>query len=348
MTAAPPITLCEATSLRLRRVLRVHFDPTGGSRFWLARADRLGIDPRRDVADAADLCLLGDLRADELRRTPLHDLVPASLWHERHSLRVVQTGGTTGPGAWTCYRDDEFDEAFVAPFVAAAKPVDFPRGGRWLYVGPSGPHVIGLAASAIARATGSATPFCVDFDPRWAAKSPPDSFARRRYVDHVLQQALDVLAMQEIDVLFATPPMLLRLAGSLDAGRRRAISGVHYGGMRVTAEALDRLRNAFPSAVHLAGYGNTLLGCCLPLVAGEAPPTYFPYGSRLIFEAPDGDAGPLRVTRLDESMLLVRLVERDVATLAAPPHDAPAGFCLPGVHDPRPPADRPQLSQGIY
>ena len=41
------------------------------------------------------------------------------------------------------------------PFVAAAARVHFPRELNWLFIGPSGPHIIGKAARACASAMGS-------------------------------------------------------------------------------------------------------------------------------------------------------------------------------------------------
>ena len=344
MTALATTSAAATLDKRIRRVVRLHLDSTDGSPFWLRRAEMAGVRAS-DVDGLADLNLLGDVTTDELRAAPLRDLVPASLWRDGRSLRTVQTGGTTGPGVWTCYREDEFAEAFVEPFVVAARHVAFPLGGPWLFIGPSGPHVIGQAAMAIARATGSPAPFSVDFDPRWAVKLAEGTFARRRYVEHVLEQSLAVLRSQAVEVLFATPPILLKLADRLDRSQRVEIRGIHYGGMRVTAEMLDRLGESFPRAMHLPGYGNTLLGCLLPLVIDEAPPTYFPLGHRLLLEI---DRGQLRVSRFDESMLIVRLLERDIGESQDAPPDAPAGFELPGIRDPRPPTSNVQFTQGLY
>ena len=42
--------------------------------------------------------------------------------------------------------------------------------------------------------------------------------------------------------------------------------------------------DAFPSAVHLSGYGNTLFGCCLELgVAIGRELIYYPLGDRILF-----------------------------------------------------------------
>jgi hypothetical protein len=100
------------------------------------------------------------------------------------------------------------------------------------------------------------------------------------------------------------------------------------------------------------------MGCALELrVESGRTPEFFPHGQRLLFEVldeqgrslPPGQRGRLCFTRLDCSMLIVRLVERDEAELASPPPRAPEGFELPGVRDPHPfHHELPSLKVGLY
>jgi hypothetical protein len=271
---------------------------------------------------------------------------------DSEQLVVVQTGGSLGAPVWTAYTEQEFREAFVEPFVAAAGHVGFPSGGTWLYVGPAGPHVIGRAADAIARATGSPAPFTVDFDSRWALKLPPGSFAAGRYLAHVVDQACEIIESQEITCLFTTPAVLEALAERMSDSHRELIGGVHYGGTAIERKQMERFQTeVFPNAVHLSGYGNTLFGCCLELdTSAGRELRYFPHGERLIFSVlPEGslwEAGALRgetgqsgrlaFTRLDRTMLIPNFVERDRVRLTSPPPDAPAGFVHLGVEAPAP------------
>lgn len=345
---------------RIRHLVSIHFDERWGAPFWIDRAKAIGIDPRGDLQGLEDFALLGDLHAHELQDRPLNDYIPRR-YHDQVGLMILgQTGGTTGPGTWTAYREDEFEAAFVEPFVLAAAHAGFPRGERWLFIGPSGPHIIAKAAVRLAHRVGSPEPFSVDFDPRWARKLPPDSTASQRYAGHVVDQAVQVIKTQDIGVLFATPPVLSQLTLEMSEQQRMRIKGVHYGGVALDTALLNTLQSkSFPNAVHLSGYGNTLMGCCpeLNVDAGRTP-AYFPLGDRLILETVDeagrstdfGESGRLRVTRLDESMLIVRLLERDIATLINPPEDAPAGFALPGVLSPNPGQDKSmkQSQAGLY
>lgn len=356
-TRGTPTT--ESLKDRLRRVVAVHFDPKLGTPYWLDRARTLGIDPIRDINAISDLAMLGDMTPGDLAARPMLDYVPRAVHGRPERLIVGQTGGTTGGGTWTAYREDEFLEAFVTPFAAAARHLGFPRRAHWLYVGPSGPHIIGKVAAQLARSVGSGGPFSVDFDARWVKKLPEGSYARDRYARHVVDQAMTVIERQDIGVLFITPILLTRLAELMTVEQRERIRGVHYAGMAVTAQELERFQlELFPYAVHLCGYGNTLFGCCLELSTLPGRPLdYFPHGHRLLLEivsgsgerVSDGEIGRVRITRLDESMLLVRMIERDEASQVAVPASAPEGYSLPGVRNPGPRSTvSSSVSIGLY
>ena len=205
-------------------------------------------------------------------------------------------------------------------------------------------------------------PFSVDFDPRWAKCLADGSMARQRYLDHVTQQALDVLEREEVGVLFTTPPALAALAERMTDRQREAIHGVHYGGMSISAATLNEFRAAFPRAVHLSGYGNTLFGVVME-VADEPRRAldYFPLSDRLRLQIVDwpaeGSAWPPQVCdfgrvvfdRLDESCLLVGVVERDEAERIPASAAALALSGTDGLRDPHPPAALGgKLQLGLY
>ncbi len=348
---------------RLRELIGLHFHPRHGSRYWLARQERLGLDVRDRVRRREDLWLLGPTPLDDLRRQPLRDFVPRALHGELSRFVVGETAGTGGAPRATTYRDDEFQEAFVTPFLEVAEWTGFPRGRPWLWVGPSGPHIIGKVVRELARQTGSMDPFSVDFDPRWAKRLAEGSLARQRYLDHVTEQALDVLAREEVGVLFITPPALAALERRMSDRQREAIRGVHYGGLSLSAERLNAFRQAFPAAVHLAGYGNTLFGVVMEVEDGPRQALdYFPLGDRLHFEVVEetgawppracerGERGRVLFHRLDESCLLVGVVERDEALRVAHSPAAQAlGATGDGLRDPGPAAElKEQLRLGLY
>jgi hypothetical protein len=226
-----------------------------------------------------------------------------------------------------------------------------------------------MVVRELARQTGSMDPFRVVFDPRWAKRLADGSTARQRYLDHVTTQALDVLSREEVGVLFITPPALAALTQRLTDNRREAIRGIHYGGMSLTPETVNDFRAAFPRAVHLAGYGNTLFGVVMEVSDGHRlAMDYYPFGDRVQFHVvdwpDDGQAvenwppspsdehqsGRVLFHRLDESCLLVGVVERDTAEKVAPnPAVMALGGYADGLRNPRPPAELiSRLQTGLY
>ena len=355
---------------RLRDLLALHFHREHGSEYWLRRQERLGWDVCKRIRSLDDLWLLGPTPLTDLRRFPLRSFIPRGLHRQAPRFIIGETAGTSGAPLTTAYREDEFQAAFIDPFLRVAEATGFPRGEPWLWVGPSGPHIIGKVVRELARQTGSMDPFSVDFDPRWAKKLIEGSLACQRYLDHVTSQAVDVLRREEVGVLFITPPALAALTERLSDRQREAIHGIHYGGMSLTAEAVNRFRDAYPRAVHLAGYGNTLFGVVMEVADGPRRSIdYFPLSERVLFEVvdwPDGETdatghwpprrlergqnGRVMFHRLDESCLLVGVVERDEAERIAPSEAALAlGGKADGLRNPRPPAPLAgQLQLGLY
>ena len=119
---------------RVRRAIATHFDPDSGTPYWLDRQAALSINARRDIRSFSDLQILGEMNPSDLSERSLRDHVPRRYHAELGGYIVGQTGGTTGGGAWTIYRPDEFEEAFITPFTVAAEFLGFPRGERWLFV----------------------------------------------------------------------------------------------------------------------------------------------------------------------------------------------------------------------
>lgn len=338
----------------IEHILHTHFDAKWGAPYWLEKKDRLGFDPIGDIRTPGDLSRFPPFPRHDLATRPLEDFIPKKFHGRLDEFITCETGGTTGPPARTAFRRDEFDAAFVTPFLNAAALTGFPRDEHWLFIGPSGPHPIGKAARACAAAMGSMDPFAVDFDPRWARTLSPGSFARQRYLEHVLHQAQAILSTQHVGVLFATPPVLAALGQRLGEKVRARIRGLHLGGMAADREFWRRLSDEwFPRAAVLSGYGNSLAGMCPQLEhAPRKPPEYFPHGCRLVLEVDEpeeGTRGRLRFHRLDESCFLPNVLERDEAEPVSPPaHVAGEGFTLPGLRDPRPPSASQDQSEGLY
>jgi hypothetical protein len=338
---------------RLQRIIELHFDAERGAPYWLQKQNELGINVAEHIRSIEDLAILGPMDEDALARRPIEDFIPRIFLGNTDYL-LAETAGTTNRPKFAVHRKDEFEAAFITPFVKAAERVNFPKRCHWLFVGPTGPHIIGKAARRCAQALGAADVFTVDFDPRWAKKLPSGSFAALRYLQHIEAQALHVLDVQNIEVLFATPAVLGSLAEKTHKIKRAAIRGIHLGGMSASAEFMDRMSELFPNAVMLSGYGNTLFGMMPQLhYQRDTGFDYFVYGDRLVIRLvpePDEDGEPditaqveygrrgrVMVHRLDEMQFLANVLERDTAIRVEPDGDAPAdGFFQDGLRDPQP------------
>ena len=357
----------ESPDDRVRRIVALHFDPKFGSPYWLEKAASLKLDAVRAIKTLDDLPLLGPMDKAALSSHPVEHFVPRQFLECKTEWIVGETGGTLGRSSFAVHREDEFQAAFVHPFVDAARRANFPRGLNWLLIGPTGPHIIGKAARACAKAMGSMDPFNVDFDPRWARKLPTESVARRRYLKHIEAQALDVIRTQHVGVLFATPAVLKSLAESIEPEQRARIRGIHFGGMAVQVELRERLRVLFSNAVLLSGYGNTLFGVAPELSCSpETGIDYFAQENRLVYrvvasEVKDerdqltravsyGQRGQVLAHRLDELQFIPNMLERDSAIRIAPPLEAATmGFVLDGLRDPQPIVDSSsKSSSGLY
>lgn len=336
-------------------VISIHFDPYHGSRYWLDKQMELGINAIEDIKTIDDLKILGPMCEDDLRRYPIEHFIPRAFLGRKRDFILGETAGTTGRPKVTAYRRDEFLATFVDWFGCIAEMRGFPTGGNWLWIGPSGPHIIGKAVAPVANRMRSMDPFSIDFDPRWAKKLLPGTIGSKRYLEHILEQAMDIIETQKIDVLYTTPPVLEALAERMNIAERRAIKGVHYGGISMEKDTYMKFKKEyFPDAVHISGYGNTLFGLCLEI---EESPVYdldyYPSGSRMVVQIVStargnepsyerlseivdyGEEGQVVFHRLDESSFIPNMFERDKAVRIAPtPAAIKCGIWQDGVRNP--------------
>ena len=311
---------------RKQEILALHADARWGSPYWAEVFARRGLTPADVLADPR---AAGLMDSEAMRRRPYTDFVPRRLLEAGVRLVTSETSGLTGKPIVTVFTEAEFHAGFVEPFVRRAEAVGFPLRARWLYAGPSGPHAIGKAVREILRAVGGLDPFSVDFDPRWFRRLPEGSVSRDRYLDHIEAQVMDVFETQPVDVLFTTPPVVRRVAARLPAARRAELRGLHYGGIGMTADEYREFREAFPNAVHLHGYGNSMFGVFVETgFHAEAGIEYGTDSPRVEVELVSerdgrlvpcavGEVGRVMLARFDESYLILNHLERDLATRTA-------------------------------
>ncbi|MCB1058527.1 MAG: AMP-dependent synthetase, partial [Acidobacteria bacterium] len=185
----------------VRHVVRTHLHPETGSRYWLERDRRLGLDAYSRVETFEDLKRWVGFRdlEDQLdferatRSRPVEDFIPASLLADRERwIWVSQTGGTTGPakhGNWDSrYWRRILD--FTDEFLDAH---GIPRDVNWLFIGPMGPHTTGRLVVSIAEHRGGRC-FSIDLDPRIVKIFGTEGMheASDRYIRHIWDQVTAV------------------------------------------------------------------------------------------------------------------------------------------------------------
>ena len=361
----------------MHEVLALHFDPEKGSCYWLERQQQLGCDVRQVIKEPGELYRLGPMDVSALRTRPITDFIPRALHAQVSTFLLSETGGTTGDPCRRVYSPQEFENAFIGPWLQAVAEHAFPGQGSWLFVGPGGPHIIDRSARFMARSLGCLEPFTVDCDVRWIKRQAKGSMGFSLYMDHVLAQAMNIIKQQQITTLFTTPPLLVSLAAAMSQEEREKILGIHTGGMHLDAETAVELKGLFPHAVILPGYGNSLFGVTFPVVWGslqegdEEGQPKVPPGLETddVFQVKDpglwlqlapipesaqapqdlrshvdpGQRGRVIVHRFDPSFLLVNLCERDTAIAVVCP-DGEVGLARIEPLDFATPQDR----QGVY
>jgi thienamycin biosynthesis protein ThnN len=313
-------------------ILRLHTHPDTQSTFWCDRLQRLNLTWQDVVAHPEEI---PPMAAEELRPYGIEGFLPKPLLKNRPYLITSETSGFSGQPVLTCFTEQEFIAGFVDPFIQQARHVNFPLLGNWLWAGPSGPHIVGKALREILRQAGGTDAFAVDFDPRWFKSQASGSLSAKRYFQHILRQIESILSRQNITVLYATPPVVNALCDSLEENVREAIEGVHYAGMAISAEQYQRFRTHFPKAVHMSGYGNSLLGMFPETDRTEAGIVYATGSDRLdlqiiqqnangtIRPCAIGETGQIMASRYDQTLLILNMILEDVAT------STEGGICHP-------------------
>lgn len=317
----------------VRAAMQWHFSPETGTPFWLRRQETLGFDPRTDVRTMADLHLFPQV-VDDLRYTPVEDLLPRGYGGAAEVIGVFESGGTTGVPKRVLYLSD-WMEREMAGAMRAMDERGYPRGVNWLSLGPSGPHDYAELTGQHARRRGGFR-FAVDFDPRWVRRCLREGRDDEadRYLDHVLAQAADVLRSQRIGALQAPPPVLERLARDerlVDLVRDQ-VEVITWCGTSMDRDTRDLLRGeVFPGIPLFGLYGSTMaLGAAFERVTTEDGDSVFdspsPHVTYAVVDpgtgepAAVGETGQVVMHHLSRSALLPNNRERDMARrVSAPP-----------------------------
>ncbi|MEI6235663.1 MAG: hypothetical protein WCT04_21620 [Planctomycetota bacterium] len=307
----------------LREIIKWHFSPETGSPFWLDWAKKAGWNPIEKISTIEDMGLFPHFEDDWLRDEPNERWVPNA--YKDRPFHIFETGGTTGmPKQRVSWDDHKID---YSEFSNTLDDKFFPKGSKWLMLGPTGPRRLRLAVEHLANVRGGSC-YHVDLDPRYFTKllGQKKFDEAKEYKNHIIDQAVMILKNRKgINCLFTTPKLLEALGEKInvtDAG----IKGVFCGGTSMTAQMVRFLTEEVleNKAAFVPTYGNTLMGlaCSRPLKEEDNwSVTYYAPQPRAVLRVVDPkdtsktvdyDAwGRVELTTLTKEIFIPRFLERD-------------------------------------
>lgn len=340
----------------VREMIGWHFSPQTGCPFWLEWAEKAGWDPVKEVRGFDGLSRFPHFDDEWLRFEPHERWVPKP--YEGRPYKIFETGGTTGlPKQRISWEDHEID---YTEFSESLSDESFPRGTNWLMLGPTGPRRLRLSIEHLANIRGGSC-YHTDLDPRWVKILLGEKRfdEAKRYMDHVINHAVDILKHRKVACLFATPKLLEALGERLSLAEA-GIKGVFLGGTSMTPqmvrflveEVLDGEAEVIPT------YGNTLMGLARGKPVGPDRGyeiTYYAPQPRAILNVVDpentdrvvdyGQWGRIMLTTLTKEFFMPRFLERDEATRERPTEQFP----WDGVGNVRPfGSSEKKVVEGVY
>ncbi|CAM3751198.1 arylcarboxylate reductase [Kibdelosporangium persicum] len=335
-----------------RRTVRRHFDPVGGSPYWLGRLAGLGFDPG-DITRYEQLVEFGPAPVDDLRSLDPADLVPRSVPRPLTG-RVWDSGGTTGTPC----------RLFYTPAMLAHRGIwrtwsfiteGFRENSCWLQATPTGPHLIGNGTWEVTELFGGRS-YAIDMDPRWVKRLLRDGRVREaaQYTDHLVDQIATVLHTQPIDYVNTTPALFGALA-QREPKLVAELSGVRLSGTQLTPAMRRRFVDALDGGICGASYGNTFGNAAsLPPENDGGLLPYVPNFPQVTMRVADrsdwlrtvpyGATGQVVLTVLHEDLFLPNILERDQAVRYDPGGRWPSD----GVANVRPLEVVRSAPEGVY
>jgi hypothetical protein len=353
---SPAVKARDELDAWIRELMRWHFSPETGSRFWLDWKARAGWNPRDKIGGADDLHRFGPFQDDWLRFTPLEDWVPRP--YAGKPYRVFETGGSTGmPKQRLDWHDYQTDYTM---FSEKLDPRYFPPRAGWLHMGPTGPRRLRLAIEHLANIRGGPC-FHVDLDPRWVVRlvKAGDRQTSTAYMEHLMEQSVTLLRHRPIRCLYSTPRLLEALAERVSIPGV-GVTGVFCGGTSMSPQVVRFLvEEVLENKVHFEPtYGNVLMGVAYarPIMPEDNwSVTYYAPQPRALLRVVDpadpsqtvdyGHWGRIMLNTLTRELFMPNFLERDEAVRAEPY----AAYAWDGVRDVRPFAGMGEkVVEGVY
>jgi hypothetical protein len=338
------------------------FDEEKGSPFWREiLEEELSFDPREVESAEEGLQKLEDelgfISSDTIRNTPLRRLTPES--YDPGDGQEFASGGRTSSPKWIAYSDEVNDFFTEEKFVDELDEREVPEGSDWIYIGPSGPHLIGTMSEA-AKERGEMF-FDIDLDPRWVRKTRDEGMkdAGKAYQQHIKGQVQDIVSTQyeanDDWIMFSTPVLIEQMA---ETGQLEELdpSAVMMAGTPIEPENLRYLdEQVLPDSEVMMLYGNTMAGGSIGEIQEDGTVEYPSPEPVTLYEVRDpenpeetvdyGEEGRLLLHRLTPEYFLPNFLEDDAVTR----HESRDGYEWDWVGNPHiPEEEQEDIETGVY
>jgi hypothetical protein len=306
----------------------LQFDSKLGSRFWVERAAKFGVNPKRDFKSLDDFLThkISDYNESVLNEHPPEFFIPKNI--KRSELFSYTSSGSTGPKKETYWSNISLDySARYADYVFDQYGID--KGIDWIVSGTFLFHRIlektikmreGMIHEESVQTRG-AKEF---FDK--AKEMSPTEFVKTSFYEHRVQPVIEyyIKTLGRCKIGGITAPLFM-LPPLIGANGFENVKTIYPSGMEIPFEQLRFWRKQLPDKKFLISYGHHQTGLAFASPEFEVPTYYPPVPLSLIYVVKEdnpfklvdyGERGRLRLARLDY-MLWVQ-TERDYAKRVEP------------------------------
>ncbi len=335
----------------IKEVLSIHFDETGGSEFWLSKKDELDFNPIKDIESIEDFCHFDFYRSEDIRDISVEKLIPKQFLKKSYNFILGSSGGRTGKPKWIPYSEKTYKKN-IELLERLAERKNISKNSNYLFVGPTGPHLFGKRIRDLSKKRNGMF-YSIDFDPRWIRKL--DQKQREKYIEHLLDQAQDIVDFQKIDVMFTTPGMMTRFSHS-DIFDGKNLEGIGYAGMPISPDEYRYFtEEGFPQTTIFGYYGNSMYGVAPEVDLIQNKPLYKPPEPFGFFEIRDREnidekvnnkkRGRMIGHRVSPEIFMPNFLEEDEATKIKKEDKAVSDMILdPGALE----SKKDKINMGIY
>ncbi|GMQ61646.1 hypothetical protein [Vallitalea maricola] len=353
----------------LRDVLKVVFDEDGGSEFWLKYQKNHNLNCIRDIHTEEELKILGDPEyvtnqiTIALRDYPVEYYVPKSLIKNKSKLMLSVTGGTTGKEKTAIFNTKGLfeDYGFMGYHFITKHGFSYTgEGYSLLYAGPTGNHYVGKSIKRMAENT-NALFYAIDMDTRIFKKFliAQKYDAVNLYMEHIMEQIVDILKTKKIDCLVTTSKILEELYKYIDVDAL-GLKMIMNSGTATSPDTLKVFTNEiYKNVIFMGAYGNALFGPSfeIPRKENDYNMRYYsnyPYIQIDVVSKDDlfskvnyGETGRVLMRRYTPECFIPYYVERDIAERIMPSKEN--GIFWDGIMNPRLNQDMAgKIVEGVY